>query len=197
MRRDAGHRGKGDLHHVEVVEAANADLLRHRDGRAVAFEQHAECQVVIVAEDAIKRRHLCQRVAEQVPPERDGGRHRRRVDQPRIVEAGGLHGGPVAGEPPLRAGVHARAEKSDAVVAGLDHVGRRRPPAVEMREADHHVDRIGAGFHDLDDWTIGLLEQVARGPGLVDAGNDQRRRPLAEEHLQQPLLLEPGIMRVA
>ena len=66
-----------------------------------------------------------------------------------------------------------------------------------MREADHHVDRIGPGFHDLHDRASGALQQPARGRRLVDARDDQRGRPLAEEHFQQALLLHAGIMRVA
>ena len=38
---------------------------------------------------------------------------------------------------------------------------------------------------------------MPRGRRLVDAGNDQRRRPLAQEDLEQPLLLQAGIVRVA
>ncbi len=164
---------------------------------AVAFEQHAERDVVIVAEDAVERRHLGERVAEEIAAERHAGRHRRRRHQPRIEQAGRLHGRAVAGKPALRARVHARAEEADTPVADLDHVVGGGAAALEMREADHHVDRIGSGLHDLHDRAAGGLQQLARRGRLVDARHDQRRRPLAEEDLQQPLLLKPGIMRIA
>src|SRR5690606_20747185 len=86
-RAYAAQRRKGNLHHVEVVEADDADSLRHVDRSTVAFEQDAEGEVVIVAEDRVERGHLGQRIAKQLPTKGNAGRHRRSRDETRIVNA--------------------------------------------------------------------------------------------------------------
>src|SRR5437899_3073562 len=73
MRADAGDRRERRLHHVEVVEADDADGLRHRDRGTVAFEQNAKHDIVSVAEDAVERRHLGQRIAEKLAAKRHTG----------------------------------------------------------------------------------------------------------------------------
>src|SRR4029079_10506320 len=103
----------------------------------------------------------------------------------------------IACEAPLRTRIHTRSDEADATITRLDQVPGDREPAVEMREADQHVDRIRPGFHDLHDRAFGVHEQPPRGFRLIDAGDDQRGRTLTEKDLQEALLLEAGVVRVA
>ncbi|MBX9459578.1 MAG: LacI family DNA-binding transcriptional regulator [Rhizobium sp.] len=118
-------------------------------------------------------------------------------DQPVVGEPGFRHRLGIAGKPPGRPRVHPRTEKGDAPPSALQHMPRHRPAAVEMREADHHVDRVFAHFHDLHDRAAGTVQQAPCPGRLVDAGDDQRRRMLAEKHAEQSLLLLGGVVRIA
>src|SRR5690606_29962925 len=100
-RTHACDRWEGDVHHVQIIEAGNADLPRHIYGGAVTCGKDAKRDVVVIARYRSERRHLCQRPPEQAAPERHAGRDRRRCNQARVEQTGSFHCRAVAGEPAL------------------------------------------------------------------------------------------------
>ncbi len=83
---------------------------------------------------------------------------------------------------------HLGAEKADRLVArrhdGLGHLAPR--PAV--RDADHRVDRLAIGVHDLDHRDAGRGEHRAGGLGMLEPGDDDPRRAPGEHLVEHPLL---------
>ncbi|GLR52471.1 hypothetical protein GCM10007923_36850 [Shinella yambaruensis] len=126
---DAGDGGKGDACRLQIVEAADAELVGNGDPPPLALEQGAQRQVVVVAEDGVGIGRLCQERAEQLASEPNGGRLRRGDEEAFLQQAGGPRRVAKPFQAPLRARIHARAEKADAPVAALDQMDGGRASA--------------------------------------------------------------------
>jgi hypothetical protein len=127
-------------------------------------------------------------IGHEPPPERDGRGVRHRQHPLGPGQPGCLQLLPVAGEPPLRARVHPRAEKADARVALRDEVAHGGARALHLAAADHHVDGVGAGLEHLHDRAADAAQDVARLGALVDPGHDHARRVLRREKAEDVLL---------
>jgi hypothetical protein len=81
----------------------------------------------------------------------------------------------------LGARVHPAGKEGDAPVPGLDEMARHMQAGGLVREADDLLDRVGREVHDLDDRTAGALQHLPARGRLLDAGDDDGRRPMPED----------------
>ena len=85
---------------------------------------------------------------------------------------------------------------ADVPVAEFEEMARGGVAGVEMREADVDVDRIGRNLHGLDDRDAGLPQRSLRLRRLVDSGQDDRLRILAQRRRDGLFLVARRVVRI-
>ena len=181
-RDDGGERRRGQGADFKAVEAGDRHPRRHHDALALRPQQGADGEVVIGEEQGIELRRGLERRHQRVPADLRAGflvmLERWPPGQPcrrqRLVQA------PVA---LCRAIVllQPATDEADLPVAPLDQVLPHRLTGADVRQADIHVDRPGAQFHDLDQRPAIATQQGPRALGVPHAGDDQSGRRPAEQ----------------
>jgi hypothetical protein len=103
------------------------------------------------------------------------------ADEAGIENIGLLEGAPVAFKALLGAGVHPAGKEGNAPIPSLDEMARHVQAGGLMRESDDLLDRVGGEVHDLDDGAAGAFQHLSARGCLLDAGDDDGRRPMPED----------------
>jgi hypothetical protein len=187
------HAGQaGDHRHrdVEIIEPGDAEILREAHAAALAFEQCADGDVVIVGLGGVRARNARQQLGQQFAAALDEGRLGRGDDQPVVQQARAPQRARMPLTPQAGAHVHLRGQKSDPATPLRDQMAGRGLAGVLVRENQQHVHPIGPQLHDMHHRTIEAFQHAPSLLALIKPGHRHRRGPLLLKQPEQGVFLQ-------
>ena len=177
------------IENVEIVEAGDGDILRQAEVPALAFQRRADRQHVAGTEHGVRPLLQVEQPDQRVPPA--GQSLRRFQDQlPVRFEVQFLQRGQVAAAALAHAVIGFRGQRHEgdaAVTPAVQMVGHRLR-RLEVRIADHDVDRIPGQVAGFDDRNVGLRQDGANPRRMGRVVQDDAAHLLAEKGQHQLFL---------